>query len=249
VDLAVQNGAPVVASSYNEPLITSEWAVAVFKEAKAAGLTTGYVSNGNGTPQVLEYLRPWVDLYKVDLKSFDDRHYRTLGGRLQPILDTISRLHAMDFWVEIVTLLIPGFNDSHDELMRLTSFVSSVSPDIPWHVTAFHGDYKMTDPENTTPEMLLAAADIGRANGLRHVYAGNLPGEVGDFEDTHCASCREPLVSRYGYHIREYRITPDGRCPACAVAVPGRWSPQFDGQIASRPFVPGSRRRLSLLNL
>ena len=103
-------------STYNEPLITSEWAVAVFKEAKAAGLTTGYVSNGNGTPQVLEYLRPWVDLYKVDLKSFDDRHYRELGGRLEPILDTIRRLHAMGFWVEIVTLLIPGFNDSRDEL-------------------------------------------------------------------------------------------------------------------------------------
>ena len=98
----------MIVSTYNEPLITSEWAVAVFKEAKAAGLVTGFVSNGNGTPQVLEYLRPWVDLYKVDLKSFDDRHYRQLGGRLEPILDTIRRLHAMDFWVEIVTLLIPG---------------------------------------------------------------------------------------------------------------------------------------------
>ena len=108
VDLAFKHGAPVVASSYNEPLITSEWAVAVFKEAKAHGLTTGYVSNGNGTPQVLEYLRPWVDLYKVDLKSFDDRHYRQLGGRLEPILDTIRRLHAMDFWVEIVTLVGGG---------------------------------------------------------------------------------------------------------------------------------------------
>ena len=109
---ALRLGARVVVSTYNEPLITSEWAVAVFKEAKAAGLLTGYVSNGNGTPEVLEYIRPWVDLYKVDLKSFDDRHYRQLGGRLQPILDTIRRLHAMGFWVEIVTLLIPGFNDS-----------------------------------------------------------------------------------------------------------------------------------------
>ena len=139
---------------------------------------------------MLEYLRPWVDLYKVDLKSFDDRHYRQLGGRLEPILDTIRRLHAMDFWVEIVTLLIPGFNDSRDELARLTEFVAGVSPDIPWHVTAFHGDYKMTDPENTTADMLLEAAAIGRASGLRHVYAGNLPGQVGDLEDTHCAACR-----------------------------------------------------------
>ena len=243
---AVRLGARVMVSTYNEPLITSEWAVAVFKEAKAAGLVTGYVSNGNGTPQVLDYLRPWVDLYKVDLKSFDDRHYRQLGGRLEPILDTIRRLHAMGFWVEIVTLLIPGFNDSRDELTRLTSFVVSVSPDIPWHVTAFHGDYKMRDPENTTAEMLLAAADVGRAAGLRYVYAGNLPGEVGDLEHTHCASCGETLVARYGYFIRDYRITPDGRCPACAEPVPGRWSAGFDGQIASRPFVPGSRARLSL---
>jgi len=238
---ALRQQARVVVSTYNEPLITSEWAVAVFKEAKAAGLVTGYVSNGNGTPQVLEYIRPWVDLYKVDLKSFDDRHYRQLGGRLEPILDTIRRLHAMEFWVEIVTLLIPGFNDARDEIERLTAFVASVSPDIPWHVTAFHGDYKMTDPQNTTAEMLLAAADIGLANGLRYVYAGNLPGCVGDLEHTRCAACGDVVVARYGYHIRDYRITPDGRCPSCAAPIPGRWSRQFDGQIASRPFIPGTR--------
>jgi len=242
VDDALRLHARVMVSTYNEPLITSEWAVAVFKEAKAGGLTTGYVSNGNGTPEVLEYLRPWVDLYKVDLKSFDDRHYRQLGGRLQRILDTIRRLHAMDFWVEIVTLLIPGFNDSRDELERLTSFIASVSPDIPWHVTAFHADYKMTDPPNTTAGMLVDAASIGRANGLRYVYAGNLPGRVGGLEDTCCPSCGDMLVARYGYHIRDYRITADGRCPSCAAIVPGRWSARFDGQITSRPFIPGTRR-------
>src|SRR5216117_2014619 len=145
---ALAQRARVMVSTYNEPLITSEWAVAVFKEARAAGLATAYVSNGNGTPEVLEYLRPWVDLYKVDLKSFDDRHYRQLGGRLDPILDTIRRLREMDFWVEIVTLLIPGFNSSRDELTRLTAFLAGVSPDIPWHVTAFHADYKMMDTEH-----------------------------------------------------------------------------------------------------
>ena len=236
---ALRLGARVMVSTYNEPLITSEWAVAVFKEAKAAGLATGYVSNGNGTPEVLEYLRPWVDLYKVDLKSFDDQHYRQLGGRLEPVLDTIRRLHAMGFWVEIVTLLIPGFNDSADELQRLTSFVASVSPVIPWHVTAFHGDYKMNDPENTTAEMLLAAADIGRTSGLQHVYAGNMPGRVGDLEDTRCARCRVTLIARRGYQIQSYRLTPTGGCPSCGTAAPGRWSARFDGQIISRPFVPG----------
>jgi pyruvate formate lyase activating enzyme len=219
----------------------------VFKEAKAAGLSTGFVSNGNGTPKVLEYLRPWIDLYKVDLKSFDDRHYRELGGRIGPILDTIRRLHDMEIWVEIVTLLIPGFNDSRDELQRLTAFVASVSPEIPWHVTAFHKDYKMTGPENTTPEMLQRAAEIGRAAGLRYIYAGNLPGEVGDLEHTRCASCRDILVARYGYSIRDYRITPNGTCPSCGTPVPGRFSAKFDGQIATRPFLPGSRSRLSIV--
>src|SRR6201988_1738643 len=151
---ALRQGAKVIVSTYNEPLITSEWAVAVFKEARAAGLLTGFVSNGNATPQVLDFLRPWVDLYKVDLKSFDDRHYHELGGRIGPILDTIRRLHDMGVWLEIVTLLIPGFNDSDDELRRLAEFLVSVSPDIPWHVTAFHKDYKMSDPANTRAEDL-----------------------------------------------------------------------------------------------
>src|SRR5512135_1678582 len=149
VEEAVRYGAKAVVSTYNEPLITSEWAVAVFREARAAGLMTGFVSNGNGTPQVLEYLKPWVDLYKVDLKSFDDRHYRQLGGRLEPILDTIRRLHEMEFWIEIVTLLIPTFNDSDDELRRAADFLASISPDIPWHVTAFHSDYKMDETPST----------------------------------------------------------------------------------------------------
>jgi pyruvate formate lyase activating enzyme len=246
---AVDLGARVIVSTYNEPLITSEWAVAVFKEAKAAGLVTGFVSNGNGTPQVLEYLRPWTDLYKVDLKSFDDRHYRQLGGRLEPILDTIRRLHAMGIWVEIVTLLIPGFNDSPGELARLAEFIASVSPDIPWHVTAFHGDYKMTDPRDTTAAMLVEAAAIGAAAGLRFVYAGNLPGSVGALEHTRCPSCQATVIARIGYQIREYRVTPDGRCPSCATPLPGRWSSRFEGQRASRPFLPGSRSRLSVLHL
>jgi pyruvate formate lyase activating enzyme len=240
---ALQQGAKVLVSTYNEPLITSEWAVAVFKEAKAAGLATGYVSNGNGTPQVLEYLRPWVDLYKVDLKSFDDRHYRQLGGRIEPILETIRSLHKMGLWVEIVTLLIPGFNDSDDELKQLTQFVASVSPDIPWHATAFHKDYKMTDPANTQPRDLARAAAIGHAAGLRFIYAGNLPGQVGDLENTHCPQCHELLIERFGYHILDYRLTSKGTCPRCDAAMPGRWAEKFEGQTADLPYLPGLRKR------
>jgi len=242
VDEAVRLGSQVVVSTYNEPLITSEWAVAIFKEARKKGLLTAYVSNGNGTPRVLNYIRPWVDLYKVDLKSFDDRHYRQLGGRIDPILYTIRALHEMGIWLELVTLLIPGFNDSADELQRLTAFVASVSPDIPWHVTAFHKDYRMNDPENTTPEMLMRAAAIGEANGLRFVYAGNLPGQVGDLENTRCHHCRAVLVERYGYYIQRYRLTANGTCPDCGTTIPGRWGTRFGGQITASPFVPGSRR-------
>jgi pyruvate formate lyase activating enzyme len=241
---ACRLGARVVVSTYNEPLITSEWAVAIFKEARARGLLTGFVSNGNGTPQVLDYIRPWIDLYKVDLKSFDDRHYRQLGGRIEPILTTIRALHAMGLWVEIVTLLIPGFNDSPDELSRLTAFVAGVSPDMPWHVTAFHKDYRMTDPSDTTAEMLVRAAEIGRANGLRYVYAGNLPGRVGDLENTRCHVCHALVIERTGYHVVQYRLTPEGRCPECDAAIPGRWGARFEGQIADRPFLPGGRLRI-----
>ncbi|HSS97345.1 MAG TPA: AmmeMemoRadiSam system radical SAM enzyme [Terriglobales bacterium] len=246
---ALRIGAKILVSTYNEPLITSEWAVAVFKEAKAAGLGTGFVSNGNGTPQVLEYLHPWVDLYKVDLKSFDDRHYHELGGRIGPILETIRSLYQMGLWVEIVTLLIQGFNDSDEELHRLTEFIAGVSVDIPWHVTAFHKDYKMDNAENTTARDLLRAAAIGKKAGLCYIYAGNLPGQVGDLEDTHCHKCGECVIRRSGYLIRSYRVTPEGRCPQCGEGLPGRWARKFDGQIADSPFLPPRRPHLvTILN-
>jgi pyruvate formate lyase activating enzyme len=241
---ALAQGAKVMVSTYNEPLITSEWAVAVFRQAREAGLLTAFVSNGNGTPQVLDYLHPWIDLYKVDLKSFDDRHYRQLGGRLQPILDTIRTLHRTGIWLEIVTLLIPGFNDSDDELRQLTAFLASVSPGIPWHVTAFHQDYKMTSPADTGSADLLRAAAIGRDAGLRYIYAGNLPGQVDGLEDTHCAHCGELLIQRYGYLIKKYKLTAEGACPSCHKPVPGRWSSHFDGQLASSPFLPRKQSRL-----
>ena len=167
-------------------------------------------------------MRPWLDLYKVDLKSFDDRHYHELGGRIGPILDSIRRIHAMGLWLEIVTLLIPGFNDDPDELRRLTEFLAGISPDIPWHVTAFHTDYKMQGDgqRDTTPEDLLRAAEIGQAAGLRYIYAGNLPGMVGAWEDTRCPQCSETLIPRYGYHIEDYRLTPKAAAPLAPAKFP-----------------------------
>ncbi len=222
VALAKQQGARVVTSTYNEPLITSEWAVEVFREARAAGLVTSYVSNGNGTPEVLEYLAPWVDLYKVDLKSFDEKSYRLLGGRLQPVLETIRGLYDRGIWLEVLTLVVPGFNSSDEELTKIAEFIATVSVDVPWHVTAFHRDYKMTANDDTDAATLLRAAAIGRRAGLRYVYPGNLPGEVGEGEGTHCPTCSRLLVGRIGFRVTS-NVMVNGGCPGCGTAIPGRW--------------------------
>lgn len=217
-------GASLVVSSYNEPLITAEWAAAVFKVAKQNGFKTAFVSNGNGTPEVLDFIRPYTDCYKVDLKGMKQENYRELGGKVSAVLDTIARLVEMKFWVEIVTLVVPGFNDSNEELKEIATFLVSVSPDIPWHVTAFHKDYRMLAPDNTSVSILLRAAKIGEDAGLKFVYAGNLPGRVDRYEDTYCPSCKNLLVKRYGFRILENRIGSSGQCPSCHITIPGIWS-------------------------
>ena len=223
VEIARRHKARLVVSSYNEPLITSEWAVEIFKQAKPAGFVCAYVSNGNATPEVLDYIRPWVDLYKIDLKGFSDKGYRKLGGLLENVLATIKMVQERGFWLEIVTLLVPGFNDSADEMRAAADFIAGVSPDIPWHVTAFHQDYKMTGPDNTSIETLVRAAEIGYEAGLNFVYAGNLPGRVGKYENTFCPGCKKTLVERHGFRVLKNRIK-DGACPDCGREIPGRWS-------------------------
>jgi pyruvate formate lyase activating enzyme len=213
-----------VVSSYNEPLITTEWAAAIFKEAKAAGLLCAYVSNGNATPEALEYLRPYLSAYKIDLKSMQEKNYRQLGGVLKNVLATIQKAHELGLWVEVVTLVVPGFNDSNEELFETARFLRSVSADIPWHVTGFHRDYKMLDPDNTPAQTLVRAAEIGREAGLHYVYGGNLPGQVDEYESTHCPNCNKRLVGRRGYTIRDYHITAQGACPACGTKIAGLWT-------------------------
>ena len=223
VEHAQKTKASVVVSSYNEPLITSEWAVEIFKAAKQAGLMCAYVSNGNNTPEAMEYLRPYLDAYKVDLKCMSEKSYRTLGGTLQNTLDGIKRARDLGLWVEVVTLVIPGFNDSNEELWDAARFLAELSVDIPWHVTAFHKDYKMLAPDNTDSQTLIRAAEIGREAGLRYVYAGNLPGNVGEYETTHCPRCSYQLVKRSGYVIQKYKVTGDGKCPKCGEKIAGLW--------------------------
>ncbi len=221
-DQAQQEGSKVVVSTYNEPLITSEWAVEVFQEAKLRGLGTAYVSNGHGTPEVLQYLRPWVDLFKIDLKSFSEKEYRRLGGNLSAVLETIQAVYDMGIWLELVTLLIPGYNDSDKEMADIAEFIAGVSPTIPWHVTAYHPDYKMRDRERTPVATLLRATQHGKKAGLQFVYSGNLPGQVKNTENTYCPHCQELLVERKGFRVLAVHLKED-RCPACNAAVPGRW--------------------------
>jgi pyruvate formate lyase activating enzyme len=224
VDYARRSGAGVIASSYNEPLITSEWAVEIFRRAQLTGLKCVFISNGNMTSEAIEFLRPYIVGYKIDLKTMQDRRYRQLGGVLQNVLNGIQLAHKMGLWVEVVTLVIPGFNDSSGELMDAAQYIASISKDIPWHVTAFHPDYKMTDPGPTPVSTLIRAAEIGQEAGLNFVYAGNIPGRVKDYEDTLCPKCQALLIERTGYTIHKYHLTAQGTCPKCGTAIPGIWT-------------------------
>jgi pyruvate formate lyase activating enzyme len=223
VEAAARAHAHLVVSSYNEPLITSEWAAAIFRPARERGFKTAIVSNGNATPEVLAYLRPVLDGMKIDLKAMRDRTYRTLGGVLQHTLDTIRAAHQAGIWVEVVTLLVPGLNDDPAELQEAARFLAGVSRDIPWHITAFHPDYKYEDSRPTTAADLMRAAEIGQEAGLHYVYAGNLPGSVKQLEDTLCPKCRHPVIRRRGFSILENTLEEGGKCPDCGEILAGFW--------------------------
>lgn len=222
IRVALRERAQYIVSTYNEPLITTEWAVTLFQLARAEGIKCGYVSNGHASPDVLEYLRPYIDIYNVDLKCFNDDNYRKLGGRLDAVTATIQRLHDLGVWVEVVSLIVPGFNNSEDEIRQMAEFVASVSVDIPWHITAFHPDYHSHDERATNPEDLEQAYNAGKKAGLNYVYAGNLPGFVGDRENTVCPGCGHALVLRRGFYIIDNRMRA-GACPECGQQIPGIW--------------------------
>jgi pyruvate formate lyase activating enzyme len=223
VQTARRFGAELVVSSYNEPLITAEWALDVFKKSKDAGLKCAFVSNGNATPEALAFLLPHLDAYKVDLKSMRPENYRQLGGTLKNVLATIEQAHALGLWLEVVTLVVPGFNDSNEELWQAARFLAGLSSEIPWHVTAFHPDYLMGERAFTPAESLVRAAEIGREAGLKHVYAGNLPGRVGEYEDTFCAGCGRALIRRRAYVIQGYHLDSQGNCVFCGKPLAGIW--------------------------
>jgi pyruvate formate lyase activating enzyme len=197
-------------------------------------LLCAYISNGNGTPQVLDFIKPYVSAYKVDLKTFDPKHYRELGGVMENVTATIRMLKERGIWVEIVTLVVPGFSDNADDLKRMAEFLASVDPLMPWHMTAFHPDYKMMDHRQTEVEDLMRIVEYGKAAGLKYMYPGNLPGRVGEWENTRCHHCNATLIRRHGFLVTENRVKDDGRCPDCGGAIPGIWgeaSGHGDGRV------------------
>ncbi len=222
VATAVDEGTPVIVSTYNEPLITADWAAKIFEKAREHGIVCGFVSNGHATPEVIAFLRPLMQLFKVDLKCFTEEGYAEVGGKLKAVLDTIASLKEQGFWVEVVTLVIPGFNDDNAQLNGIARFVAGVSPDIPWHVTAFHPDYKMRDRGPTRASEIQRAIDAGHDAGLHFVYAGNMPGAMGSVENTFCPSCQALLIEREGFSILN-NCMAGGQCPDCGAFIPGYW--------------------------
>ncbi len=222
VSEALAGGAGVLVSTYNEPLITAEWAAAVFAGAKEKKLRTAFVSNGYATPEAAVFLRPVLDLWKVDLKCFNAENYRRVcGGELAKVLEGIRLILAAGFWTEVVTLLIPGFNDSDAEIGAMADFLAGLSKDLPWHLTAFHPDHLLTAAPPTPQKTLYRARDIARAAGLRYVYCGNIRGAAG--QDTNCPSCGLAVITREGFSVKKNLLGEGGGC-SCGYKIPGVWT-------------------------
>ena len=215
---AVATGCQSIAYTYTEPTIFFEYAHDCASEAAKAGLKNVFVTNGYMTEQCLDAIGRDLHAANVDLKSFSDEFYRRIvGARLKPVLDTLRRLVERGVWLEVTTLLIPGRNDGEDELRRLAAFLSALDPDIPWHVSRFHPAFRLIDVPATPPSSIKRALAIGREEGVRYVYAGNLSGQ--DDESTHCPECGEIVVERHGYVVERVRLKGD-RCPRCGTVIP-----------------------------
>ena len=187
--------------------------------ARERGLNNNFVTNGFISEAPLRELATVLDAANVDLKFFKEETYRRISrARLQSILDAIRLYYELGVWVEVTTLVIPGINDSDEELTNIAEFVCSVGPEVPWHVSAFFPAYKMTETSPTSIATLRRARNIGLAAGLRYVYEGNIPGEGG--ENTTCYNCKAPLIERYGFFVRSNRIR-EGRCPHCGTGIDG----------------------------
>jgi pyruvate formate lyase activating enzyme len=218
---AAAAGCKSICYTYVEPTIFYEFAYDCCVAGHAAGFKNVFVSNGYMGHEVTWHLAPVLDGINIDIKAFTERFYQKVcRARLAPVLENVRLMHELGVWVEITTLVIPGWNDSAEELRDIARFIKGVDPAMPWHVTAFHPTYKMTDRPPTPVSTLKRAREIGLEEGLRFVYQGNVPGEGG--ENTYCPACGELLIQRYGYTILKNRLK-EGRCPSCRELIEGVW--------------------------
>ena len=217
VQEARETGSKSISYTYTEPTIFFEYAYEISQLAKKEGLFNVFVTNGYMTEEMIRTIHPALDAANIDLKSFRDEYYRKVcGGRLAPVLKSIELMKKLNIWIEVTTLLVPGQNDSEEELNGIANFLAGLDPSIPWHISRFYPQYKMEDLESTSLETLTRAYDIGKKAGLRYIYLGN----VGHGNNTYCYQCRHLLIERYGFSVRVNRIK-EGRCPDCQTAVDG----------------------------
>jgi pyruvate formate lyase activating enzyme len=221
VQSAKKYGCQSISYTYTEPTIFFEFAYDTAKMAKDKGLFNNFVTNGYMRPEALETIRPYLDACNVDLKAFSEEFYREMcGAHLQPVLDSIRLMKEMGIWVELTTLLIPGRNDSKAELTRIARFIKELDPNIPWHVSRFHPDYRYTDSHATPVESLRLAYEIGKKEGLHFIYIGNILGEA---EGTMCPQCHNLLIRRHGFYVSQIKIK-EAKCPFCGTSIPGIFS-------------------------
>ncbi len=221
VEAALQTGCKSVAYTYTEPTVFMEFAADCGRLAKSKGLANVFVSNGYMSREAIDFAAGWLDGINVDLKAFNADYYRDLcHAKLQPVLDCIAYIaQHTRIWMEITTLLLPGRNDSDEELKKLADFlVREAGEDVPWHISRFYPQYKYDESPPTPVESMQRAEQIGKAAGLRYVYLGNVPGEKS--ESTYCYGCGRTLVERMGYRIGTNQVK-DGKCPQCGVSIAG----------------------------
>jgi len=222
VEGALRRGCASISYTYTEPTIFFELAYDTAKLGQEKGLRNCFVSNGFMTPRAVRTIAPYLDAINVDLKAFRDETYRTMmKARLEPVLTCLKELVAAGVWVEVTTLVVPGMNDTDEELGEIAGFIASqLGRDVPWHVSRFHGDYQMSDSPSTPVGTLHKAVEIGRQAGLRYVYCGNVPGD--EYENTLCPECGALLIGRSGFTIAQNKLDAD-RCPECGAEIAGRW--------------------------
>jgi pyruvate formate lyase activating enzyme len=225
VDEAIASGAEAICAAYNEPMITAEWAHAIFAAAKARGLVTALITDGHSTPEALAYMRPVTDVFRVDLKGANQDQYRTLGGRHDAVVTSLREAHALGYWIEVVTLVVPGFNDTPTDLASIATTIAEIDPGIPWHLDAFQPRYRMRDRRPPSPMGLALAAGAAYARGLRFVYVGNVGDALPDLSATRCPGCHSTLVERRDWSCTTRRLDDLGGCPSCGLVLPGIFAP------------------------